>query len=79
MDSKDLRQILGEFLEVISDLSDAVTGLQSSRITDTKIVLDIERSELAERVRTGALRPPKPRSLAEKVSSLREKVKSLQP
>jgi hypothetical protein len=77
MEDKELRQLLADIIEVLAELTDDVTNLKASRPTDTKIIQETERVEREERIRTGAARPPKPRTVVEKVSSLRERVKSL--
>jgi hypothetical protein len=75
MNGTELRSLLTEFMEVISDMTAEVQALQTrtSHLIDSRIEQEMER----DRVRTGAPRPPKTRTLAEKVSSLRERVKSL--
>jgi hypothetical protein len=79
MSDKDLYALLNEFMEVIADLAQEVERMKQRTVhlSGDAITRTMEQEARLNRIRAGVPHPPPPKTLAEKVASLDEKVKAL--
>jgi hypothetical protein len=79
MTDKESRELLNEFMEVIGDLTQEVESLKqrTAHLSNDAITRTMEQEARLNRIRAGVPHPPRPKTLAEKVASLHERVKSL--